>query len=146
MPIAQLAAIVRLRGYALQRFFSTFPSGLPGIGLLFLRVATGLPAVAQGVGLIPPGPGWDIPLTVIEAGAGILLLLGFLTPFVSTVLALVNLSVVFSCIAHPADVSSFFHFLLIAAVESGIALLGPGALSIDARLFGRHRIIIPPPR
>lgn len=81
---------------------------------------------------------------MIETSGGILLLAGFLTPFVSTTLALVNLSLAFSWVAHPPDPDFVRNFLFIGAVETGIALLGPGALSIDARLFGRHRIIIPP--
>jgi len=32
------------------------------------------------------------------------------------------------------------------AVLFGIVVLGPGAFSLDARLFGRREIIIPPPR
>ena len=87
-----------------------------------------------------------MPLVLIETGAGILLLGGFLTPFVSTALALVNLGAALSWIPHALDAYSATDFLFIAAVETAIALLGPGALSVDAHLFGRHRIVIPPPR
>jgi uncharacterized membrane protein YphA (DoxX/SURF4 family) len=81
---------------------------------------------------------------VIEIGAGILLLAGFLTPFVSATLALVDLGVALFWSTHPPDAHFVLHFLFLAAVELGIALLGPGALSVDAHLFGRHRVIIPP--
>lgn len=75
--------------------------------------------------------GWLIKALVL-AGAT-LLLLGFLTPVVAVVTGLIALAVAFS---------NFDHVELV--VLSGvIALLGPGAFSIDARLFGRREVFIP---
>jgi uncharacterized membrane protein YphA (DoxX/SURF4 family) len=34
--------------------------------------------------------------------------------------------------------------ILATTIAVSIALLGPGAFSVDARLFGRREIIIPP--
>jgi uncharacterized membrane protein YphA (DoxX/SURF4 family) len=34
--------------------------------------------------------------------------------------------------------------ILIALMAVAVALLGPGAFSLDARLFGRREIVIPP--
>jgi uncharacterized membrane protein YphA (DoxX/SURF4 family) len=81
---------------------------------------------------------------VVEIVAGALVLAGFLTPFATAALAVISSSIAFSWITPaPAAINPFSHFLFFAAIEVAITLLGPGWLSIDARLFGRHRIIIP---
>ena len=75
--------------------------------------------------------GWLIKALVL-AGAT-LLLLGFLTPIVAVVTGLIGLVVAFSNFDH-------VELVVLAGV---IALLGPGAFSIDARLFGRRQVFIP---
>jgi len=79
-------------------------------------------------------------------GTAILLLFGFLTPIVSIILGseiignwLLGYSQAprISIYDKPSDVLAF-------AIAIAIVLLGPGALSLDARLFGRREIIIPP--
>ena len=75
--------------------------------------------------------GWLIQ-TLVLAGAT-LLLLGFMTPIVAVVTGLISLAVAFSNFEH-------LELVVLAGV---IALLGPGALSIDARLFGRREVLIP---
>lgn len=136
-----------MEGFPLRRFFGTFPSGLPGIGLLILRLATGWIAITQGASdLLLGAAGMGILFTFVELGAGGLLFAGLLTPFASALLAILNLTVALSAIAPAAAIHRVPNFWFIAAVAAGIALVGPGALSIDARLFGRHRIIIPAPR
>lgn len=80
----------------------------------------------------------------VEIGAGVLVLAGFLTPFATAALAVISSSIAFSWITPaPAAINLFSHSLFVAAIEVAITLLGPGWLSIDAHLFGRHRIIIP---
>jgi putative oxidoreductase len=71
---------------------------------------------------------------LIGAGAGVFLLVGFWTPLAGTVVALVELWVAFTRDANP-------HFLLLlVSLGAGLAMIGPGAWSIDARLFGRRHI------
>lgn len=113
----------------LYRLFSTFPGGRPAVGLLLLRLVVGLVAVLHHVDT-------DLASTV----AGALILVGFLTPFAA---AWVAGSLAFSQISSPpADVNGVSVVLLISG-SAALALLGPGAFSIDARLFGRREIVIP---
>jgi uncharacterized membrane protein YphA (DoxX/SURF4 family) len=74
---------------------------------------------------------------LLAAGAAALLLVGFLTPVAGVSMAVVELCLVLS---HTTDPS--MHILL-GAVGAALAMLGPGAWSVDALLFGRKRIRIP---
>lgn len=78
------------------------------------------------------------PVTVILAGAaaigGGLLLVGLWTPFAGALEGFIQLWTVISDSGNPG-----VHALL-AAVAASLVMLGPGAWSIDARLFGRKRI------
>lgn len=81
----------------------------------------------------------------LAVAAGILLLVGFLTPIAAALVGLVATGVWISIV----PVNLFPSRLLIAfllAVAAVIVLLGPGAFSLDARLFGLREIIIPRPR
>ena len=69
--------------------------------------------------------------------AGMLLFCGLWTPVAGGLVALVALWRVLSTPGDP------WMYILIAALGAGLAMIGPGAWSIDARLFGRKRIDIP---
>jgi uncharacterized membrane protein YphA (DoxX/SURF4 family) len=134
---------------ALQRLFSTFPDGRPGIGLLLLRAAVGLTAMAAGVFYFIGQPDvilgkWILGLVLTASGAT--LAIGFLTPFAGLVVGLCFLGVAISWFPAPAwgvyDAKVVAFGMVIIAVA--ISLLGPGAFSLDGRLFGRREIVIPP--
>jgi uncharacterized membrane protein YphA (DoxX/SURF4 family) len=84
--------------------------------------------------------------------AGLVLCIGLFTPFVASILTIgyliesVSPFVVNDTGRHADTLAA----LNLAAMSLALALLGPGAFSIDARLFGRLEIIIPesrrPPR
>jgi putative oxidoreductase len=74
---------------------------------------------------------------LVAAGAAMLLLIGLWTPIAGLLMAVAELSLAFSHIHDP-----WVHILL-GALGAALAMLGPGAWSIDARLFGRKRIRIP---
>jgi uncharacterized membrane protein YphA (DoxX/SURF4 family) len=141
--------ILRGRRILLQRLFSTFPSGRPGIGLLLLRAVLGGIAVLLGA-LYLSGLGhhsilvWSVAAILLLSGIG--LIVGFLTPLVSLLVALCVFGVTLSWIPAPpmASLSVLFVALLMVITAIGIALLGPGAFSIDGCLFGRREIVIPP--
>ena len=121
----------------MQRLFTIFPGGWPGAGLLVLRLTAAIPLMVDG-GLDLKG----VPHSGLHAiqfaafNVGILLLTGLWTPIAGALQALIELWVVFSP-GHEAVVH-----LLLAAVGLSLAMLGPGAWSVDARLFGRKRIDI----
>ena len=68
------------------------------------------------------------------------LLVGFLTPIVAVVIGIGT--IVLATFSLPFSTGSLIGMIVLAAV---IALLGPGAFSLDARLFGRREILIPNP-
>jgi uncharacterized membrane protein YphA (DoxX/SURF4 family) len=88
---------------------------------------------------------WTAGLLAVIVGA--LLLLGFLTPVGSAMAGLGCAGLAFSWFAPPVPnlIEQGLCAMLVITVSIAIVLLGPGALSIDARLFGRREIIIPRP-
>ena len=75
-------------GAPLQRLFSTFPAGWPGVGLLVLRLAVGCAAVVAG-GVCLEGDAGTAVVRLVLGGwssprAASSLLAGFLTPFAAT--------------------------------------------------------------
>jgi uncharacterized membrane protein YphA (DoxX/SURF4 family) len=136
------------RRRSLQKLFSSFPEGWPGIGLLLLRLTVGLSAILQALfALARPGAAaisvWSVVLAAILIGLA--LLIGFLTPFASALAAFGDLTVgVFCYIAGvPGDYAKFIGIGYVASMSVALLMLGPGAFSLDARLFGRREIIIP---
>jgi hypothetical protein len=135
--------------FALQRLYSTFPGGRPGIGLLLLRAAVGLTAFAEGVFYLS-GPSnaaaakWLLGLVLVASGVA--LAAGFLTPIVGFFVLLCFLGIALSWFPEP---SAGLHDARLVAfgvmvIAAALALLGPGAFSLDGRLFGRREIVIPP--
>jgi uncharacterized membrane protein YphA (DoxX/SURF4 family) len=109
----------------------------------------GLLAFMQGM-LYLSNPGGLTPTSAVVgallAVSGVMLLLGFLTPAVGIVIGLVMTGTALSWL--PPGSRNLFDgslpALLAGSVSIAIVLLGPGAFSVDARLFGRREIIIPP--
>ena len=122
----------------LQRLFSTFADGWPGIGLLFQRFLTALVLVHYAIRFLGEAPQSLLIVThMIGAIAGAFLFVGFWTPLAGTVVAIAEIWIVFS---QPGD--PWIHVIL-AILGATLAMIGPGAWSIDARLFGRKHIQTP---
>ncbi|MDB6102051.1 MAG: hypothetical protein JWO52_2050 [Gammaproteobacteria bacterium] len=121
----------------MRRLFSTFARGAPGVGLLLIRLAAGVGLVVSGIeglrGTLPLGTAL---MELLTAGLGMLLLAGLWTPITGVLVACGALWKVFSA-ASPC------HWFMLAVLGAALALTGPGAWSIDARLFGWKRLKIP---
>ena len=126
----------------MQRLFSGFAGGWPGTGLLLLRLLTGSALIHFGIASVREAP----PLTIvvlqsIGVGAGSLLLVGLWTPAAGGLAAFVKVCIAFSrYFSHSGDLWIPIIQVVLSAV---LAMVGPGAWSIDARLFGRKRIDVP---
>ena len=119
----------------MQRLFSTFPNSWPGLGLLILRIATGLAvaAAAHAAGDFVGTAG--LLARCLMDGLAVLIWIGLWTPLAAVTGAAIQICV--------AVLEHRFHLSLLIFSGAGLslALLGPGAWSLDARLFGRKRII-----
>ncbi len=78
--------------------------------------------------------------------SGFLLLVGFWTPLASLVFASLRVVASLPWIAPPVQsaIDSPWAAFYAVTIAIAVALLGPGFLSIDCRLFGHREIIIPP--
>jgi uncharacterized membrane protein YphA (DoxX/SURF4 family) len=80
---------------------------------------------------------------LFAAGGGIFLLAGLWTPVAGALIAIDQLWIALSVYASPRD-GQWIHILL-AVLAAAVAMLGPGAWSVDARRFGRKRFDIGKP-
>ena len=118
----------------MQRLFSSFADGWPGAGLLLLRLVTGGGLLYGGIDSAWSAPYVVMAPPVIAAGAGILLLLGLYTPLAGVVAAIAEAWIAF---LHPGNL---WAPIVLMGLSLSLAMIGPGAWSIDARLFGRKQI------
>ncbi len=119
-----------------QRLFIMFPTGLPGFALLLLRASVAIALLTQGYASRQSLPGWAEGATILVF---LLLSAGYLTPIV----ALVGLAIhgfIWWALG-PAGAVAVTTILLDAVA---LALLGPGAYSIDSYRFGRRVVVLPP--
>ena len=123
----------------MQRLFSTFADGWPGAGLLLLRLVTGAALIAVGISGIREGPPpLTIALQVIDIAAAVLLLMGVFTPLAGVLAAAAKVWIAISLFSsHSGDP---WVALAQAILAAALAMIGPGAWSIDARRFGRKHI------
>jgi putative oxidoreductase len=126
----------------LQRLFSTFASGWPGAGLLLLRLLTAAALIRFGiVSLVEAPPLATAVLQIIGVVLGILLLIGLWTPVSGALTAVVTMGIAIAqYFSHSGDP---WIPTILAALGAALAMIGPGAWSIDARLFGRKHIEFP---
>ena len=147
-PIVLLKSFMSLEAPRLQRLFSTFPARWPGLGLFLLRALVGCSLIIHGARYFQGWPNVDLSNAVVgtlTTTAGVSLLTGFMTPVVSVMVILGGLARMISLLPPPSasNVGSLFSILNIVIVAASLAFLGPGAFSLDARIFGRREIKIP---
>jgi uncharacterized RDD family membrane protein YckC len=89
------------------------------------------------VSTISGSAGWGQRLPQIVAAAlGVFLIAGLFTPVTGILAAIAELWIASSRAGQMAP-------LMAASIASSLAMLGPGAWSLDAHYFGRKRISIP---
>ena len=116
----------------LQRLFSTFANGWPGLGLLLQRLLSASALFFDGIRYFGEAPHASLPfLRLIGAGTGIFVLVGLWTPVTGMLVAIIELCIAFSHTGDP------WISILLATLGATLAMTGPGAWSIDAQLFGR---------
>ena len=129
---------------ALQRTFSGFPSGCPGFALLLLRFGVGGIGSLQAALLIAAThhvTGLTLAL-VLAMVTSLALIIGLLTPIATSILCLGGLAAAIdSGMAGymPLFASSIARIEFVV-MSAALVCLGPGAFSLDARLYGRREI------
>lgn len=131
----------------MQRLFSSFPGGRPGVGLLLLRATVGLALMVQGGAWLTGGQSrsgaWAVGPLVLMTGA--LLLIGCLTPVASFLAGLISVGLALSWLPWliPDVLGGVPATIFLVVMAAAIFLLGPGAFSLDAHWFGRREVVIP---
>lgn len=119
----------------MQRLFTTFADGWPGFGLLIQRLVTGFALLYQGIGLLKetPAAGLIVP-EITGAVLGLFILAGLWTPVAGVLVLAIQV-----WIALAGGINVWMSIML-GVLGGTLAMIGPGAWSIDARLFGRKQI------
>jgi len=128
----------------LQRTFSSFPAGPAGSALLILRLVVGGSALIEAC---LPSATFDLQLHLIvrtvTALAGLGVIVGAFTPIASTIIAAVGTVILvrlpLSFLQLFDSPMALFELIVMAIV---LVLLGPGAASCDALMFGRREVKI----
>ena len=120
----------------MQRLFGTFPDRGAGVALVILRLAVAA-ALVSGARLCP-GPETEVLLALSRVTA-VLIVVGWYTPLAAVSAVVISLCTFWFC-REPG-----INALLIAILVA-IGLLGAGAYSVDARLYGRRRLVVGHPR
>jgi hypothetical protein len=119
----------------LQRLFTTFAGGWPGFGLLVQRLVTGIALLRDGILLCKET---RTAVTMAPKAMGIVLaifiMIGLWTPVVGALIAAVE---VWTVLGYPVDP---WTAILLTTLGATLAMIGPGAFSFDAKLFGRKKI------
>ncbi len=119
----------------MQWLYSMFPKGLPGLALLISRVALGLMLISSASGLTPRPDASVVTCAVWVTATS--LWIGLATPIAC--IACISIEVHRQIFETSPE---FVVGLCIALQSVALGLLGPGAYSLDGRLFGRRRVII----
>lgn len=119
-----------------QRLFSMFPPGWPGIGLVLLRASVAIALLLQDYAHRQGLSGGMHGAVILLSTA---LCAGFFTP-IAAALALLFHGLIWSTLAG----GSVGGAIITSLDTIALALLGPGAYSVDSYRFGRRVVVLPP--
>jgi len=115
-----------------------FPAGAPGLALLALRLVTLAWLHLDAAGQLAFSPHWAA-VIALEA-LSLTLLVGIFTPWMASIAGVTKALdlAVGGALPGVLGAIAFAHFVI-------LLLLGPGAYSVDARLFGRRVTVLTRP-
>jgi putative oxidoreductase len=105
------------------------------MGLLILRLAAGFSLLDVERVLSDLGDSAGMLLRCASSAVAVLLWIGLGTPFAATSAAVIQIGI--SILDHRCTSLS----IVAGALGLALAMLGPGAWSVDARMFGRKRLL-----
>ena len=115
-----------------------FPPGPPGLALLLLRLSVAVALLLNAYVHRGALPGWIHGIAILIS---LVVSVGYLTP-IAAAAALACHVLVWLEVGAEADVVVV---ALVPAIDAlALALLGPGAYSLDSRRYGRRVVVLPP--
>jgi uncharacterized membrane protein YphA (DoxX/SURF4 family) len=112
-----------------------FPTGLPGIGLIAIRVTVAAMLLVDGSACAAPQ---SMGCTIGSLVAAVCLVSGILTPYAATFAGCLE-----SWHLCTRDNVDQFHLIAAIVVTLALSVLGPGAYSVDNKIFGRRLVNLP---
>ncbi len=122
-----------------------YPSGLPGVGLLLLRIGLAITLIQTHTWMFEPprfdDGMWVVGLLVILTS--VCFILGFMTSLAGGISTLAVVSIHLGLMISHMPVAGLAGVSTLA-MAGAITFLGPGSFSLDSLFFGRRKIIVPP--
>ena len=112
-----------------------FPTGLPGIGLIAVRVTVAAMLLVDGSPYAAPLP---MGREIVSLVAAVCLVIGILTPYAAAFAGCLEFWRL--CTRDNVDL---FHLIVAIVVSFALDVLGPGAYSVDNKIFGRRLVNLP---
>jgi uncharacterized membrane protein YphA (DoxX/SURF4 family) len=128
--------------------FSTFPDGLSGLGLVILRFVLGALLTISVFASLRDRHDWNVltaMVVILTLISGLLIITGYRTRLAAMVagVAMVGCMVFLTSAQGLEMLDTRTTEIIAITIAIAVACLGPGAFSIDSRLFGRREIVIP---
>jgi hypothetical protein len=115
-----------------------FPPGLPGLALLLLRLSVAVALLLHSYAHRDALPGWIHATAILIS---LVVAVGYVTPIAAVAALAYHMLTALAFGAGPDAMVVMF----VPAIDAlALALLGPGAYSIDCRRFGRRVVVLPP--
>lgn len=111
-----------------------YPAGLPGVLLIFVRLTAAAALIFTG------NPGWVLSTSTSMSVARFIVMICILLGLLARWAALAASLLLLQSGVH-AHGSAFLLFCIAFSAMAAVAILGPGAYSIDSLMYGRRRKI-----